>query len=81
MIEDITRLKVGDKVCFQPAHFQSDDFENGIIKEIPDFALDPKSPHGYKCVRVVYHCNNNWDNYQNYTSALTHISSLSLGWK
>ena len=31
-------------------------------------------------VRVVYHCNNDWDNYRNYTAATTNIIDLKIGW-
>ena len=60
-------LKVGDKVCYIPKG------ENGIVKEIPE--------HTTEAVRVVYHCAGNWDDYQNYTSALTNLDDLELGWQ
>ena len=44
--------------------------ENGIVKEIVDKAN----------VRVVYHCNNDWENYKDYTSALTPVVNLRQGW-
>lgn len=70
---DPAKVKVGDKVYYQPAHYSEDEWENGIIKEIPD--------HSITSVRVVYNCAGNWENYQNYTSALTHKQDLHLGWK
>jgi hypothetical protein len=73
MIHDFSLLKVGDKVRYQPTYFAGNYWENGIIKEIPT--------HTNKAVRVVYHCSNDWDNYQNYTSALTSLSDLKLGWE
>lgn len=70
---DFDSLTVGQKVYYQPKHYNSDEWENGIIKEIPT--------HTNEAVRVVYNCNNDWDNYQNYTSALTKLEDLKLGWK
>lgn len=70
---DQAKLKIGDKVCYQPEHYGPDRWENGMIKEIPE--------HTTKMVRVVYNCAGNWDNFQNYTSALTDLSDLKLGWK
>jgi hypothetical protein len=70
---DISKLKIGDKVYYQPNYYGKEKWENGIIKEIPDFTLTS--------VRVVYNCNGDWNNYKNYTSALTNINDLKLGWK
>ena len=70
---NILKLKIGDKVYYQPDYYSKEKWENGIIKEIPDFTLTS--------VRVVYNCANDWDNYKNYTSALTNIKDLKLGWK
>ena len=70
---DISKLKVGDKVYYQPSHYSENKWENGIVKEIPDFSLDS--------VRVVYNCRGDWKNYQNYTSALTNSRDLFIGWK
>lgn len=67
------QLSVGTKVHYQPAHYGEDRWENGIVKEIPE--------HTDSSVRVVYNCNNDWDNYQNYTSAMTDLRDLKLGWK
>lgn len=69
---DIAKLKVGDKVYYQPDHYSENEWENGMVKEIPDFP-----DH----VRVVYNCAGEWNNFKNYTSALTHIRDLKLGWK
>jgi hypothetical protein len=44
--------------------------ENGIVKSISD------NDH----VFVVYHCANDWDNYENYTAARTNIKDLIKGW-
>jgi len=71
---DISKLKVGDKVCYQPEHYKnSGKYENGMIKEIPE--------HTNTSVRVVYNCAGDWDNFKNYTSALTNISDLNIGWR
>jgi ABC-type sugar transport system substrate-binding protein len=70
---DIAKLKVGDKVYYQPSHYEETQWENGMIKEIPDHTPDS--------VRVVYHCAGDWNNFKNYTSALTNIRDLKLGWK
>ena len=73
MINDIARLRIGDKVYYQPKHYGDDRWENGIIKEIRDYHLDG--------VWVVYNCNGEWDNYEDYTSALTNLRDLKLGWR
>lgn len=66
-------LKVGDKVYYQPKHYEeNNEFENGIVKEIPNHTKDS--------VRVVYNCGGNWDRYEDYTSALTNLSDLKKGW-
>lgn len=70
---DISKLSVGQRVYYQPAHYKEGEFENGLIKEIPE--------HTTEAVRVVYNCNGDWNNYKNYTSALTRIKDLKLGWK
>lgn len=71
---DIAKISVGDKVCYQPDHYlESGNFENGIVKEVPDWSTDS--------VRVVYNCAGDWKNYKNYTSALTNVRDLTLGWK
>jgi len=69
---DISQIKIGQKVHYQPKHFPAK-FENGMVKEIPD--------HTNLEIRVVYHCNSDWNNFADYTSALTKIEDLHLGWK
>ena len=69
---DIIKLKVGDKVYYQPAHFNFDEFENGLVKEIPT--------HTNKSIRVVYNCAGDWERFEEYTAALTNIEDLKLGW-
>jgi hypothetical protein len=66
-------FEVGDEVCYQPPHYPKDQWENGIVKEIPE--------HTPQSVRVVYHCGGEWDKYQNYCSALTDKRDLTKGWK
>lgn len=64
-------FEVGEKVhyirdnCTNPK-----EYENGIVKEVPNNAN----------TRVVYNCGGDWDNYQNYTSALTSNRNLRKGW-
>lgn len=69
-IENTKGLKVGDKVCYVPGHGNP---ENGLIKEIPEHTSD--------AVRVVYNCNGEWHNYKEYTSALTNLRDLEIGWR
>lgn len=73
---DVKTLQVGDKVHYQPAHYGEDQFENGIVKEVP--GEDNYCPEG--SARVVYNCGQDWENYQNYTSALTNGRDLKRGW-
>lgn len=70
---NIAELKIGDKVHYQPSHYGSGRWENGMVKEIPD--------HINTSIRVVYNCSGDWDNFKNYTSALTSINDLKLGWR
>lgn len=70
---DIEKLKVGDKVYYQPDHYGKSRWENGIIKEI----RINDSDH----VFVVYNCGDGWENYKNYTSARTNLRDLNLGWR
>jgi hypothetical protein len=48
------------------------DIENGIIKEICD---DPKF------MFVVFNCNDDWDNYKDYTGQRCSIYNLVRGWR
>ena len=70
---DIAKLKVGDKLCYQPEHYAPDKWENGMLKEVPD--------HTNTEVRVVFNCGGDWDNFKDYTSALTNLRDLTKGWK
>ena len=78
---DIAKLRIGDKVHYQPQHYCEDQWENGIIKEILNFAINKTARVDYNYIRVVYNCAGNWENFKNYTSALTHLRDLKLGWK
>jgi hypothetical protein len=73
MITDTSKLRVGDKVRYQPEHYGEDKWENGMVKSLPDHDTDQ--------VRVVYNCNGDWKDFENYTSALTHKRDLFIGWK
>ena len=73
MTIDFAKLRVGDKVHYQPGHYGLDQWENGIIKEIRENKTD--------AVFVVYDCAGDWKNYKNYTGALTNLRDLKLGWK
>ena len=58
-------MKEGDKVSYINDYI----LEHGIIKSIDgDYAF------------VVYKCNDDWDNYKDYTGVRTPISNLFLGW-
>lgn len=63
--------KVGDKVHYSPKKGPK---ENGIIKRIdPVKGTTP-------IIYVVYHSNNDWDNYKNYTAIWTKQEDLRPGW-
>jgi hypothetical protein len=66
-------LRVGDQVHYQPDHYKNNQWENGIIKEIRPEKLDG--------VWVVYNCAGDWENYSDYTGALTNLGDLYSGWK
>ena len=70
---NLSEILIGSKVCYIPEHYkETGKFENGIVKEIPEGSLDS--------VRVVYNCNGDWNNYKDYTSALTNVRDLYHGW-
>jgi phospholipase C len=60
-------MKIGDKVTYLSRW----NAEHGIIKSLSD------DEH----VFVVYHCDGDWDRYDDYTAARTRTSDLVLGWK
>ena len=70
MAIEMNDIKVGDKVYYQPQHNPPDEWEKGIVKGI-----------GRDSVFVVYNCNDDWENYQNYTGALTSPRDLYFGWE
>lgn len=72
-LDNRINLKVGEKVYYQPVHYPDNQWENGIIKEIPK--------HTDTAVRVVFHCAGNWEEFQNYTGAMTNLRDLTLGWR
>ena len=72
-MKDISKLKTGVRVHYQPSHYENDEYENGIVKEIPS--------HTNQVVRVVYNCAGEWDRFMDFTSALTDIRDLQIGWK
>jgi hypothetical protein len=67
----IETLNIGSKVHYQPEHYNEEEWENGLVKEL-------RAPDG---VWVVYNCSNEWERYIDYTAAKTHLRDLRLGWK
>jgi hypothetical protein len=63
-------FKAGDKVYYTTTGSQWETY-NGIIKSI-----SARRNLAY----VVYKCNNDWDNYQNYTAEATNMDKLKRGW-
>lgn len=61
-------IQPGIKVHYTSPH---DSKENGIVKSLNDSKT---------IAWVVYNCNNDWDNYMNYTGAATNIKDLTIGW-
>ncbi len=70
---DVARLKIGDKVHYQPDHCHDYGYDNGIVKEIPHATN--------RSARVVYKCDSNRDNFRNYTGELTRVNELKPGWR
>lgn len=64
------KFKQGDKVHYCTNHGTT---ENGIYKCL-------KVVNKKTCAYVVYKCNNDWENYANYTAELTDIRDLKPGW-
>lgn len=64
----MTKFKPGDKVTYVPAYGKP---EPGVVKLVPD------DEH----VFVVYHCDNQWHRYQDYTAARTERNDLVRGWR
>lgn len=68
----IKALQPGTKVHY---NIVGRGIENGIVKRT-DWEIDTTF--------VVFHCNNDWKNYQNYTAQSVKIQNfqwLKLGWK
>lgn len=61
-------MKAGYKVTYVPDH---GNIQWGIIKE-----MHPTEKFAW----VVYHCNDDWDDYENYTGQLTNLKNLKRGW-
>lgn len=59
-------LKPGTKVTYKTDGVG----KKGIVKGVQND----------KYAFVVYHCNNNWSDYENYTAARTRIEDLEMGW-
>jgi len=68
---DITQLRIGDGVYYQPEHYGDMKWENGLVKEI-------RNPDG---VWVVYNCDGNWQRYREYTGTKTNLRDLKIGWR
>lgn len=65
-------LKKGDNVHYMPEHYKSEGrYENGVVKDL--------APNGG--VLVVYNCNGEWHNFEDYTAANTRPKDLYEGWK
>ena len=66
-------MNIGDKVHYIPfKKCVKSQYENGVIKAYHETRLD--------CVFVVFKCGEDWENYQDYTAALTNIKQLRKGW-
>lgn len=78
MIKSIQNLKVGDKVHYQPSYYKKEQWENGIVKSIPEKSLISGE---ITSVFVVYNCADDWDNYKNYTGQSTKLNDLHPGWR
>ncbi len=70
MVIDVAKLKVGDKVHYQPLYYPIDTWENGMVKEIRKSRIV-----------VVFNCDGNWNRHMDYTGALTNLKDLKFGWK
>ena len=68
---NIAEFEVGDRVHYtEPTTKKT---QNGKIKEI----LENSDSE----VRVVYNCDGRWSDFMDYTSQLTKVKDLELGWK
>jgi len=64
----MNQFKRGDKVHYTAPHGTK---ENGIVKDINESGT---------IAWVVYHCNNEWSQFYNYTGAATNTQDLTPGW-
>lgn len=65
-------MQKGDKVHYVPYEGCDEHLiQNGIIKTVRD----------EDNFFVVYNCNEDWDNYEDYGSQLTNVKYLKNGWK
>jgi len=71
MINDISKLKIGQRVHYTDPFTQKTD--NGMVKSINQDSDDIQ-------VFVVYNCGGDWDNYQNFTGVNTSVKDLTEGW-
>jgi len=67
-------LKVGDKVHYTPTR------ENGIVKAAPSVKAPSTMQDNEPRVDIVYHCNNNWQEYQLYGGIATKVKNLKKDW-
>ena len=58
-------MKFGDKVTYLPTG------EKGVIKKISE---------NENKVWVVFQCNEEWDNFYNYTGQLVYKKDIKIGW-
>jgi len=66
-------LAVGDRVTFvYPLDFGGKP-SHGRVKRV-------EIPGVHNAVFVVFHCNEQWDDFMNYTAQLTNLQCLRLGW-
>jgi hypothetical protein len=65
---NVKEIEIGMKVHYTSPHGSK---ENGIVKSINDSKT---------AAFVVYHCNNDWDSYYDYTGQHTKILDLTAGW-
>jgi len=65
-------MNIGDKVHYIPFEgCDENQMENGLVKRLTS---DGQGAF------VVYNCNGEWDNIDNYTAANTNFKDLKLGW-
>ena len=65
-------LKKGDKVHYIPyPNCGINEMENGIFKSVHPQTMAPM---------VVFHCGNDWENYEDYTAQSCTYTQLGEGW-